>query len=168
MEWLYLLAAVSGLALLWAAIKGADWLVEYTKQRENFVKLNGEAAKKMTEEEEADYFDELERRERIDIMVDWEDWPDDFENASPKFQREFNKLSADDLCEVMMLRRQKSIDLEKNADSVRAKQSSLRRPLDNRLAVTSGKNVSSVKTPRNKQTKKEEKIFEQMKKRYNK
>jgi hypothetical protein len=167
MEWLYLLVAVSALALLWAAIKGADWLIEYTKRREHFIRLNESVAKKMTAAEEAEYLAEMERRERIDVMVNWEEWPTDFDKASPKFQREFNKLSANDLCEVMLLRREKNIDIEQNADSIRAKQSSLRKPLESRLAVTNGKTVAGIKAPRDKQSKKEEKIFNQIKKRYN-
>jgi hypothetical protein len=168
MEWLWLLLFLAVLGVLWGAIKGTEWLIEFTKEREHFIRVQEGVAQKLTEKEAQSYLGELERRERIDAMVNWEDWPDDFETASPKFKREFNNLSAEDLCEVIMQRREKNIDKVANAESVKTTASALKKPLENKFVVKNGRKASVVNTPRGKQAKQEQKIFDQMKKRYSK
>jgi hypothetical protein len=162
--WLLLFIAILG--VMWGAIKGAEWMIQYTKDREHFIRVQKGVAEKLTEKEEQEYFAELERRNRIDVLVDWEDWPENFENASPKFQREFNRLTADELCEVILRRREKNIDAAANAESIKTTASALKKPLENKLVVKNGKAKANVRNSLSKQAKQEEKIFNQMKKRY--
>ncbi|MDR1917850.1 MAG: hypothetical protein LBQ05_02575 [Christensenellaceae bacterium] len=162
--WLLLFVAILG--VMWAAIKGAEWMIEYTKQREHFMRVEKGVVEKLTEKEELEYLAELERRDRIDMMVNWENWPEDFENASPTFKQEFNQLTADELCEVILRRREKNVDTVANGESIKTTKSALKNPLENKLVVKNSRSKLGIKSPLTKQAKREEKIFKQIKKRY--
>ncbi|MDR0383749.1 MAG: hypothetical protein LBH47_00275 [Christensenellaceae bacterium] len=64
-NWAWLLIGLAFMALLWAGIKGSEWLVEYTREHDRIVKEGMGAFDAELNDAEQDYKKHIEYREKV-------------------------------------------------------------------------------------------------------
>jgi hypothetical protein len=164
MQWVWLLVFLAALGLLWGAIKGTEWLIEYSRERNRVINEGKDIIRAMTEKEESEYIKELESRERVDKFVNLEEWPDDFDKASPKFRAEFDSLTGAELIDVFMQRKYENGEVERNAESAKATKSAFVKPVKPKLVVGGQPKLTPIAGKKqSKMSKKEQKVYDQVK-----
>jgi hypothetical protein len=158
MEWLWLLLFLVLLGALWLAIKGVDWLTEYTKEKSRIVKEGTETIAEVTEKEEQEFLRRQENKAKFDKVLTQGD--------KEKFSEVLNNLSLSEFGDIVF---EKVFDnkAEENKKSVIAAKSAFAKQIETK-AVAKGGGIMPIfaKKPKGALSKEEQKIYEKVKKGY--